>query len=280
MTRLHQILGARARSAAARAAALRDAGARRSAALRTRLPIGLPRPTIRWVGFAVIAALLVALAYLVTLAEADDRRSAAIAAEEAARYRPPALPDPAPVLAVVGDDLSVAPAGRSMDRWTASVARTLTLDVAVDAADGRSYIPNGVAADGTQSFAACAANVPSTASVVVLFGGENDVGTTPLRLVMNATKALAAASTAAPRAQLVVVGPVSPTSRPSTALLHVRNSLHHAAAIDSARFIDPIADRWFSGHPGLMDRSGHPTSSGREIIARHLAEALRPLFAR
>lgn len=117
--------------------------------------------------------------------------------------------------------------------------------------------------------------------VVVVQGGESDVGAEPAA-VGEAVRELAATLREAYglSTRLVLVGPYSPTPRPSDALVEVRDAMRAAAKASSLHFFDPLESEWVaaSDPAGLVGGGTRlPTSAGHLKIGRLLAEDLEAL---
>lgn len=111
---------------------------------------------------------------------------------------------------------------------------------------------------------------------VVIVGGNNDI--TPaydaLRFRTAVRRTFAEVRDELPRAQLVVVGPYSPTG---TGAVEQRRILREeATAAGAALFVDPIAEEWMAGRSNLLHEDGfHPSSAGQRYLGERLAQALQ-----
>lgn len=184
--------------------------------------------------------------------------------------------DARPVV-VIGDDPIAAPTPTPADaRWTSIVADRLRVSVPLLAARGTGYAVGSTADD---RLAGLAARIPRNTRAVVFFGGGNDTGADRLALLKGATRAFAAARSAAPSATLVVIGPVSAGTPPARLLL-VRDALSSAAAIAHARFVDPIQAGWLSGSSQSTAASGSLSGHDEQVLAGRMVTLLKPVLAR
>uniref|UniRef100_UPI0035CBEA2A hypothetical protein n=1 Tax=uncultured Amnibacterium sp. TaxID=1631851 RepID=UPI0035CBEA2A len=97
------------------------------------------------------------------------------------------------------------------------------------------------------SFASLGAAVPRDSAAVVVVSGTAEAGAPRLEILEGVTTALSAIATRAPRAQVVVVGPVADASTPPADLAALRADLRTAAGIADVRYVDPAA----AAAPGL-----------------------------
>jgi len=112
-----------------------------------------------------------------------------------------------------------------------------------------------------------------------LFGSLNDRATAPDKLgklKSYVQRALAEVGTRAPKARILVIGPVwglSPTPPPGVA--EARDAIRAASDAAKATFVDPIAEEWFVDHPEMLSSYG-----GRVNDAGHLylANKIAPLM--
>ncbi len=92
---------------------------------------------------------------------------------------------------------------------------------------------------GATSLATAASRVPAASAAIVFVTGTQEAGASRLEILSDATAAFSAAAARAPKAQLVVVGPVSDGSAPFADVAALRLDLEAAANIAGARFVDP-----------------------------------------
>ena len=107
--------------------------------------------------------------------------------------------------------------------------------VRIDRLTGTGYLEPSSAT----SLTAAAAKVPTDSAAVVLVSGTAEAGASQLEVLSAATAALSAASGRAPKATLIVVGPVASSTTSYTELQSLRVDLQSAAKIAGAVYIDP-----------------------------------------
>jgi lysophospholipase L1-like esterase len=84
----------------------------------------------------------------------------------------------------------------------------------------------------------------------------------------------------APKAKFLVIGPPWPTADPPPEVFALRDSLRAQAKTVGAVFVDPLAERWFVGHPDLIGPDGvHPTDAGHASMAEKIAPLIRSQLA-
>lgn len=183
---------------------------------------------------------------------------AAAALVGTARARTGALA--APIVGVVGP-ASLRSNGFT-ERWTSQAAHEL--DIRIDRVAGGSagYLAGTKPAAAT--YLRAAGKVDPASSTVVFVGDASDAGGDRLDVLRAATRTFAVATSRAPRAKLVVVGPV-PVGTPSPAVLALRDDLRTAAEVAGATWVDPTADGW----------NMKPGTSGFVVAGKDLDRALR-----
>ncbi len=105
----------------------------------------------------------------------------------------------------------------------------------IDRLTGTGYLDPSSAS----SFATVAAGVPADSAAVVFVSGTAEAGASSLTLLRGATRALSAAATRAPNAELIVVGPVSDGTAASAEVERLSADLQAAVTIAGARYVDP-----------------------------------------
>lgn len=112
-------------------------------------------------------------------------------------------------------------------------------------------------------------------TLVVFFGSRNDEPVQPMEVAGTAWDTYELAHRMAPRARLLVIGPPWPTVDVPVRILQIRDALRTVAQAAGARFVDPIAQRWFVGRPELIAVDGvHPTDAGHVYLAERIAPLL------
>jgi lysophospholipase L1-like esterase len=121
-------------------------------------------------------------------------------------------------------------------------------------------------------------------SVVLVVMGHNDIRIGPGRVEHAARWTLRVLRRKLPDGRIVVVGPIWPGGDPPLRVLITRNAIRAAAReAGHLRWIDPIAERWFTGdrlrHTGnaahlISADDNHPNDAGHKHIARVLKRDL------
>jgi hypothetical protein len=120
--------------------------------------------------------------------------------------------------------------------------------------------------------------VRSDTRIVVISGSRADFLAYPNQVATAAREAYHLVSELAPRAHLIVLGPISGRDKPSYQILQTRDAVRDAAERAGAQFVDPIQDDWFTnGEPGLIGSDGvNLTDLGNQRIAQYMV----PIFVR
>ncbi|MGY1624196.1 SGNH/GDSL hydrolase family protein [Geodermatophilus sp. SYSU D00965] len=204
---------------------------------------------------------------------ADAPAPAEPTVQETAAEEEPTTP---PVLAVYGDGYSAGSAlgGQGETGWPALVARQLGADLRLNAVARAGYA--AVGANG-QDFAGLVSATPvPDATVTVVFGSRNDLGSPVSAVAGNATETLQLIRRSAPNTELVVVGPAWSTADAPADLLPLRNAVADAARAADATFVDPLAEGWFA-QPGVLIAPDEvsPTDAGHEFLASRIAPVVQ-----
>ncbi|MGI9125632.1 MAG: Rv0518 family GDSL lipase [Mycobacterium sp.] len=190
---------------------------------------------------------------------------------------PRASADPPTHIAVIGDSYTTGSAegGNGPQSWPELAwqllaQRGVEIDADVAAEGGAGYGQRGSRGSIFEDLTAQA--VHRNDVLVVFFGSRNDEPVDPGKFPAMAAEAFHLAHFVAPRAKFLVIGPPWPTDAPPPSVLKVRDSLRQQAASTGAVFIDPIAERWFVGHPELIGKDGvHPNDAGHAYMAQRIA---------
>lgn len=190
-------------------------------------------------------------------------------------------------MAVVGDSYtagSLAGGKKSSPaNWVnrikdANQAAGVDLRPVVGAIGGAGYAANGHQGSGVfadQVHRVVGAND----DLVVIFGSRNDSQIAPEKLAVDVRKTLASVKQLAPRARILMVGPVWPNPTPTLAVQGNRDVLAAAAKEFGATFIDPVGDHWFWDRPDLIGPDlVHPTDDGHGYMADRIAPVVRQLL--
>jgi lysophospholipase L1-like esterase len=187
--------------------------------------------------------------------------------------------DGPPVIAVYGDSYSAGSdqGGNGPAGWPALVAGRLDADVRLHAAQGAGYVAGG---ENTFLNQVLASPEPD-ADVVLVFGSRSDTGAPARQIGDQAAATYQAVRTAAPSAELVVIGPAwSDEAVPADTLL-ARDAVQSAAEAAGLAFVDPLAEGWFFGRLELIGADAiHPTDDGHAYLADLIEPVLREALAR
>ena len=219
-----------------------------------RFSPGGPDGSGRLISVLVLAVLVVVCLVLAVLGVLKATENASQAARAAAGYTPPppsAQAAASSLVTVIGDAASGT--STASTAWPALLAKQLKVAVHPSGDAGEGWIAKG---KGGATFVTEAAKVSPASTVVVFFGGASDQTQTALAVVQAENKALADVRKQAPRAKIVVVGPVSTAVKAPQPLLRVRDAERTAAQFAKVRFVDPMPP---SGSPGSRASSA-PTA--------------------
>jgi lysophospholipase L1-like esterase len=121
-------------------------------------------------------------------------------------------------------------------------------------------------------------------AVVVMVMGHNDWRVRPDRVQRDAHRTLAFLRRRLPGSRIVVVGPIWQSGDPAPRVTATRDAIRSAArGIRGLAWIDPLAERWFTGdklrHTGNATRfisrdDNHPNNAGHAHIAKMLLRDL------
>lgn len=172
---------------------------------------------------------------------------------------------------VIGDSLSTGLGTSPKLAWpkllqSAHLSNKRPVQVTNAAENGSGYLVPGE--DGDTFTMEVESAVSPDADVVVFFGSDNDTGADPGELRDAAASTFAAASSLAPNAVLVAVGPLSGSEEPDPVLADVRDTQAAVAQDMGVKFIDPIAEQWLSGRADvLLGPDGeHPSAQGQKFL--------------
>ncbi len=184
-------------------------------------------------------------------------------------------------VAVIGDSYTAGTeeGGLGANGWTAVAWQTLARQgfpvLANVAAEGRAGY-GAVGNRGSVFLDLTGRAVRPGVQLVVFYGSRNDQDVRTDQLTAQVADALRLAKRTAPTARLLVIGPPWPTAEIPAAVLSIRDVLRAQAGAVGARFVDPIAARWFVDQPELIGPDGvHPTDAGHA----YMADKIAPLIA-
>lgn len=240
------------------------------------------------------AAALVALAVVMTFVLSSCTRNAqpATARQAAATPAPVSTPSPSPqppdppVVLFLGDSYATGIHGVTVDQTYASVAaRLLGWQVIVGGHSGTGFVNTGSVHKNFAQLYAKQMEWRPAPDLMIVSGGHNDWPYKPKMVGAAVEELLRTIAQRWPYTQTVVVGPIwggdpRPEVRP------VRNAIRAAAERMNVPFIDPLAERWFTGNHArgtgnaarlILPDGTHPTLNGHRYMGHRLAEDLRKL---
>lgn len=184
-------------------------------------------------------------------------------------------------VAVISDSYTTGTdlGGHGSSGWPALAWQLVAAEgkpVAADvAAEGRAGY--GVRGDHNSTFGDLTARaVRPDDALVVFFGSRNDQPVDAVEVAGSARSAYELARRTAPTARLLVIGPPWPTADVPVRIVAIRDALAKVARAAGARFVDPLAERWFVDRPDLIAVDGvHPNDAGHGYLAQRIA----PLIA-
>ena len=191
----------------------------------------------------------------------------------------PTYPTAAPPrsVALLGDSYS---GGSNMDSGNSSIFPALLANKLGFDAHNFSVGGSGFIAPGQTNQPFCA-RVPAVVALqpdaVVVEGGHNDGNYPEAQVQAAAGDVLTRLHAGLPKAKIIVIGPIWPSSDVPQSERNLDADLKQLAAGVGARFVDPIVAGWFSGpYAKLIGSDGtHPTDAGHARIAKLLG----PVFA-
>jgi lysophospholipase L1-like esterase len=235
------------------------------------------------VGLVLVASLVAApVALRSDEAPPPPARGGAHARAHSAQARPAAPAVPA--AAIVGDSYTSGANASSPTRGYAErLARAMGWkDADIRGLPGAGYVRPSV--HGHYLRTVLRKVVKRAPPIVVLVMGHNDTRVDPLREERSARRTLAMVRRRLPLARIVVVGPIWQSGDPLPRVYATRDAIFRAVrAVGHLRWIDPLAERWFTGdkrlHTGNATRfissdDNHPNDAGHAHIARMLTRDL------
>lgn len=180
---------------------------------------------------------------------------------------------------IIGDSLSTGH-GTSPDMAWPKLLQDDTrgglhpLSIVNAATDGSGYVRSG---DGGSTFLSQVdASVQKKTRLVLVFGSENDMGTSGVQLKEAVAATITEIRAKAPDARVVLVGPPSYTDEPESARLQVRDQARAAATAADAVFVDPIQEQWIMGRTGeLIGPDGdHPSVRGQHYLQKNMEKII------
>ncbi len=182
---------------------------------------------------------------------------------------------------VIGDSLTagafeggMGPFGWPELTWHNLRSTGIQVAPEVSGRGGSGYAHRGL--DGTVYPEEAARLVWPDDSVVVFFGSRNDVPEPIGAIGAQANRAFGETRHTAPRAVLLVIGPVWFDVHPPAEILAIRDTLRNETMLAGGIFVDPIEEGWFVGRPELIGADGrHPNNAGHQYLAEQIAPRIR-----
>lgn len=121
--------------------------------------------------------------------------------------------------------------------------------------------------------------------LLIIAGAHNDRKKRSARIRAKVSALLVGVHRHWPRTSIVLVGPMW-GGAPTTAALRVRDAVRAAAQARGVPFIDPLAERWFTGHQDegtgnaarfVLPDQTHPNRKGHRHMAKRLSADLNRL---
>lgn len=191
--------------------------------------------------------------------------------------------DPTVRVVVIGDSLSTGLGTSPKQAWpkllqSVPLPGKRAVRIINAAENGSGYLATGVDGD-TFRMEVQAAVTPAT-DVILFFGSDNDMGADPEELKAAVTSTFDAASSLAPKATLVAIGPLSGSEGPDQVLADVCSSDAFAAQNMGVKFIDPVGDHWLSDRADvLLGPDGeHPSAKGQKFLRDKMKRILSAIL--
>jgi lysophospholipase L1-like esterase len=247
-----------------------------------RPPRTAKRRMPRVLGFV---ALVLAALFLTVYALSQSGPGTGVASEETPRETPraeAAEPAAVPRIEILGDSYvgSSAEGGKGLANWTSLVGTRFheggtRVEINPVAQPGSGYIARGVT--GLVFSEAATQRLSPDADVVLVFGSRNDGRQSDAAMYEAAHTLYTDLGTIAPKAEIIVVGPVWVDENVPDFISANNQAMARAAADAKVRYVDAVADGWFTGTDGtLIGQDGvHPTDAGHA----YLADKIYPLLA-
>lgn len=190
------------------------------------------------------------------------------------------LPDGASVV-IVGDSWAAGYAAQPTSEGFAPLtAEAMGWDLTNLGVGGTGYVSNGPDDEGNYAERIADRAVNRRVDLVILQGGLSDATTADVSgVTAGATKAIAAARTTWPSAQVVVLGPCPDLLPASTTLTSVDSQLAAVTSSQRLHYMSCLKDGWInsSNFDKVIDTNSqdHPSTDGHAYLATKVEAALR-----
>ncbi|MFI0355584.1 SGNH/GDSL hydrolase family protein [Actinomadura sp. 9N407] len=191
----------------------------------------------------------------------------------------------APVVMFLGDSYTVGDRGNLQEyTYAAAAARLLGWQVIVAGRSGTGFVTAGRAGQAFGLLFESQLGWRPAPDLLIVSGGHNDWNKPPQQVAEAARDVLERARKRWPDTRVAFIGPIWGNQSPPPGALNVRNALRGVAQQVGVPFIDPIAERWITGHrlqgagnaPRFIQADGvHPTPEGHRYIATRLVDDLK-----
>ncbi|OZF51312.1 hypothetical protein CH291_07035 [Rhodococcus sp. 14-1411-2a] len=207
---------------------------------------------------AVVVALIAAVALVVAAVVRDDA--------------------PPPTVTAADTPLKVSVVGDSYSRGLPDTVVWPTL-----AAESTGWSVNNVsifsagyvATDGNGTYAdQIDAAVADDPDVVFVVGGINDVGKPPELIMQRAIDTLGELARRAPRAKLVVMGPIWHEIPVPEAAAVIDDSVRAAASMLRLPYLSVVGEDWLVPEGMIQEDGIHPTEAGQRVLAQQIVASL------
>ncbi len=183
-------------------------------------------------------------------------------------------------IVVIGDSYTMGSEnnGKDPDDWPAMVwdqlrAKGYDVQPTVVGEGGAGYIHKGYRGG---IFGDKVSAVQPSTDLVVFFGGANDLDIPPDVEKNTVSQTLKAARLAAPKANMLIIGPAWPRADVPPEVWKIRDILRDEAAVIGAKFVDPLAERWPWDDPSLIGSDWVPPDrAGQQWLAQKILRLIQ-----
>lgn len=189
------------------------------------------------------------------------------------------IPEAGSEVAFIGDSWTAGYAADPQKGYATLTAAAMGWTPKIYGASGSGYIRDG----GSGAFPAYVGTLPAsdTVKLVVLQGGLNDTYVQHSEERTAATDTITAVREKFPNADLVLVGPASPSGPSTPGYQDVDGTLRSIARTLDAGYVSPHTEKWLTADniDQYIDhtKGDHPNNAGHAYYAEKLATALRAL---
>lgn len=167
------------------------------------------------------------------------------------------------------------------DSYTAGTHNAVTWPEIVAASE--KWAPSNVAVGGSgyanaagNTFLAQVPAIKVVPDVIIVAGSRNDTFT-PDKVAPAAAALFAELKKVAPKAKIVVIGPIWDSTAPMPGVYAANEALRGAAADAGLAFVDALAENWLSSPSLVQGDQVHPNDAGQKVIAQRVGQKLKEL---